>query len=104
MSATPDEIGAARKAKRARTGRTNPDKQEAIIKLEAVSDRINHLIKLHTSATEAATDFNDAIKAVAEKAGLNASAVRKYVIARAGESFEDKKKEVVQLGLLFDIE
>ncbi len=92
------------KKKRERKGRVGTDKQEAVITLSWVSDREEDLVKLYHEQETAATDFNEAIKATAEKAGLNASAVRKFIIAKAGEHYDDVKKNVTQLSLLFDLE
>jgi len=46
--------------------------------------------------------YNEAIKAVAEKAGILATTVRKFIAARAGEDFADKHEKVKQLALVFD--
>jgi len=90
--------------RRERKGRTGKDKQEQTIVREEVFERESELIKLYTASTEAAKDFGDAINATAEKSGMNASAIRKYVIAKAGESYDTAKRNVVQLALLFDVE
>lgn len=76
--------------------------QEAVIKLEALSVKVDDLVKLYNAQTEAATDFGEAVKLVAEKAGLNAATVRKYISARAGDNFDDTKEKIRQLALVFD--
>lgn len=68
-----------------------------------MEDKLEHLTKLHTTAKEASQDFSDAVKATAEKAGMLASVVRRYVIANAGENYIEKKREQEQLALLFEI-
>ncbi len=83
-------------------GRKNADKQEAIIDNSIIKARIEEMVKLKKASDTASDEFSEAIKFVAESAGLNASAVRKFVLARAGEHFEDKKKECEQLSLLFE--
>lgn len=76
--------------------------QEAVIKLESLQTRIPELVKLHIKAAEASQDFNDAVKTVAEKSGLLAATVRKYVKARAGDKFDDEKTKAQQLALVFE--
>ena len=90
------------KAKGAR-GRKDAEGQEAVPQTKPVKDRINDLIALKVKADEAADKFNDAIKAVAEKAGLLASVVRKFVNARAGEKYEEESRKVEQLSLIFEV-
>lgn len=88
--------------KRKAKGRKDEDKQEAVINLESLVTKIDELIKLHRAQEEAKTDFADAVKAVAEKAGLHAKNVRSFIIAKAGDKFEDKKAQVGQLSLIFE--
>lgn len=76
-------------------GRQDRSKQEKVIDMGKLNERIDHLVSLHKSS-------KDAVKAVAEKAGLLASVVRKFVVAKAGESFDEKKKEAEQLALVFE--
>lgn len=91
------------KRRKSGLGRKDSDGQEAVIKLDKVKEKIDHLIKLHKTAADASDALNDGIKAVAEKSGLLASVVRKYVVAKAGDKFEEKAREVEQLSLLFDV-
>jgi ABC-type uncharacterized transport system substrate-binding protein len=83
------------------TGRKDKQNQEAVIKLSEVHDKIDNLIALHKTASEASACLNEGIKKIAEKSGLLASVVRKYVIARAGENFEEEQRKVEQLNLIF---
>lgn len=76
--------------------------QEAVIKTKVVKDRIDDLLVLLSKAESAATKYGDAIKATAEASGINSGALRKFVSARAGEKFEDKKRDCEQLSLLFE--
>lgn len=93
------------KGSRGRTAaRTRKDKtgQAAVFKPEALAVKVDHLIGLHKAKSSAATDFSEAIKAVAEACGQNAKAVRSYITARAGENFEERKRDAEQLSLIFD--
>lgn len=72
------------------------------INLAPLKEKIGHLVGLHRSAKEATTDLAEAIEAVAESSGVLPAAVRKFVTARAGEKFTDRKTECEQLTLLFD--
>ena len=83
-------------------GRKNADKQEAVITMAPVKESIDELVALKIQADAAGDKFNDAVKATAEKAGLLASVVRKFVQARAGEKFEEEKTKCVQLSLVFE--
>lgn len=76
--------------------------QEAVINLESLTTRMPDLLKLKAAADDAKTDYADAVKATAEKSGLLASTVRKYVNARAGDNFDEEKTKVEQLALVFE--
>jgi hypothetical protein len=86
---------------RAPRGRKDRDKQEAVIEAAVVHEKILYLENLCRASISAADEFNDSIKAVAEKSGLMASVVRKYVVARVSDKVEDKRRESEQLSLLF---
>ena len=73
-----------------------------MIKLNPLKEVVTYLIELYTKSGEAADKLNDAIKATAEKTGLMASVIRKYVVARAGESYEERKRDADQLSLVFE--
>jgi hypothetical protein len=92
------------KAKRGTRGRKDSEGQEAVIKLDKARAKIDYLIKLHTTASEAKHDYSEAIKVSAEEAGILAAVLSKYVKARAGEKFEAEKTEVIQLSLIFGVE
>lgn len=83
-------------------GRKDRTKQEAVVKIDGLEDKIDELVRLHHTHCTAAEDLNAAIKAVAEQTGLMASVVRKFVTARAGENFGDKKREAEQLAFVFE--
>jgi len=84
-------------------GRVDSEGQEAVIKMGPIKDNIMELVNLYTESNEAGAKLNDAIKATAEKSGLLASVVRKFVVARAGEKFAEEARRVEQLSLIFDI-
>ncbi|MDA8260241.1 MAG: hypothetical protein M0Z99_32185 [Betaproteobacteria bacterium] len=96
------QTGSETQVKKGERGRKDAEKQEAVIKMKEVKDRIEDLVKLYNAAGDANDKLNDAIKATAEKAGLLSSVVRKFVVARAGENFEEAKRNVEQLSLCFD--
>lgn len=83
-------------------GRIDKDKQDAVIKLKVVRDKVDHLMELHQASRIASEDFSAAINHVAEEAGLLASVVRRFVVAKAGEKYSEKKRECEQLSLLFE--
>ena len=83
-------------------GRKDADKQEAVIKMEALVTKVDHLTSLYNDMEDAKTDFADGVKAVAEAAGLHAKNVRSYIIARAGDKFDAKKAQIGQLSLIFE--
>jgi hypothetical protein len=91
-----------RKRRRRTKARKDSEGQEAVIDLSAIKDRVDELISLHAAVRDASTDYSEAIKASAEKGGINARALRAYIRARASESYEKDKQYSEQLSLLFD--
>lgn len=83
-------------------GRKDSEGQEAVIKSGKAKDEIERLVKLKGEAEDAAEKYNDAIKYVAEQAGLLAGVLRKFVNARAGDKYDDEKRKAEQLVLCFD--
>ena len=83
-------------------GRKSSDGTEDVIKTKPLKEAVAELETLKTKADAAKDKLNDAIKAVAERSGLLSKVVRKLVNARHGEDFEDAKREVMQLGIVFD--
>ena len=82
--------------------RKDADKQEAVIKMSEVKDKIDYLLQLYKASEDAGNTYGEAVKSIAEKAGLQSSVVRKFVSARASEKFDDKKRDCEQLQLCFD--
>lgn len=89
-------------ASRAVRGRKDADKQEKIIEPDVIRKSLPELIALHRKAIDAGDKYSDAIKAQAEKAGVLASVLRKFVRAVAKDQREEKKREHEQLCLLLD--
>lgn len=90
------------KQRRVRGRRDQTTKQEAVIKLDKVKDRVQELVHQYVAASDAAEQFASSIKATAEASGLLASVVRKFIVAKAGEKFEEKKNEAMQLSIVFE--
>lgn len=97
-----EQVPGARGRRKAAPGRQDRSGQEKVVKLKEFEDRVPHLVSLYNAQKTAAKDFSDAVKAVAEKSGLYASVVRKGVVAKAGDNFEERQKEATQLELVFD--
>lgn len=83
-------------------GRKDEAKQELVTQPEMVEKCIDELVRLHNAAAGAANDLSEAIKSTAEKSGYNAAAIRKLVVARAGEKFLETKRLIEQQMELFD--
>jgi hypothetical protein len=78
------------------------DKQPAAQQPQVIADRIDELVKLKGAADDAAESYADSITKAAEDSGYLASVVRKFVTARAGEKFEERKRECEQQLELFE--
>jgi hypothetical protein len=91
-----------RRGRKPKLGRVDHDGQEASIKLDAIREGVDNLVSLYRAAEEAGTDLSEAIKAVAEKSGLLATVVRKFIAAKAGEQYEERKRQCEQLSLVFE--
>lgn len=83
-------------------GRKDADKQEAVTKPQVVEERIDQLVRLHIQAKDAGEAESDAIKKAAEDSGYNAASIRSLVVARAGDKFLEKKRNVEQQYELFE--
>lgn len=94
----------AREGVRAPRGRKDNQGQEAVIRPEPLKKALKDLGHLKTKHDESSQKLRDAIKAVAEKAGMEASVVRKFVNARhaGSEKFEAEQRRIEQLGICFD--
>lgn len=79
------------------------DHQEAVIELSVLNPlAIETMIADYKNACDAKTIFGESIKAWAEKSGIQAGVLRTYIVARAGESFDNTKRDALQLSLLFE--
>jgi uncharacterized protein (UPF0335 family) len=83
------------------TGRKGRDGQEAVTRPDVVRDAMSELEGLLKASQEADAKLNDAIKKVAQSSGYMASAIKKLVKARVGDSFSDKKRDAEQQLELF---
>lgn len=75
---------------------------EQAIQIGKISDKLDHLLKLHRKCEEAKENLSDAIKSVAESGGIHASVLKRFVAARGGDGFTKAKVKSEQLQLLFD--
>ena len=76
--------------------------QESVKRPKVIAEAIEELVELHIKAGAAADRLADAVKATAQKSGFLASVVRSFVVARAGEKFEEAKTKAGQLNLIFE--
>lgn len=86
------------------TGRKDNTGQEAIIDSSVIAEREDELVRLFKAAGDAAEDLSSAIKKAAEDSGYNSAAVRKFIAAKAGDSYDAERKKVVQLALIFSVD
>lgn len=90
--------GGRRKA----VARKDSDGIEKTINLTDLPSKIKMLEKKLVTANEAATDYKDAVKAVAEKCGLQASVINKGVKAIVADKVAEKKRDAEQLAMVFE--
>lgn len=90
------------KGRRKARGRKDAEKQEQVLKPEALSVKADELISLYRALEDAKTEFSEAIKATAEASGFHAKNVRTFIIAKAGEKFAQRKEQAQQLSLIFE--
>lgn len=91
-----------KKGRRGAKGRVGEEKTPAAKQPKVVAERIDELVRLHNAAKSAQEASQEAIAKAAEDSGYLASAVKKLVVARAGEKFEETKRNVEQQMELFD--
>ena len=84
------------------SGRKDNDGIEAVIKTKPLKDGIHELMRLKTKADQKRDDLAAAVKRIAEQSGLLSSVVRKLVNARTGDKFQEEKRKVEQLGIVFE--
>lgn len=83
-------------------GRMDANRQPATKQPKIVADGIEELVTLYDRAKTATDKSNDAIAAIAEKSGFLASAVRKLVVAKATDKYEETKRLIEQQMDLFE--
>jgi hypothetical protein len=83
-------------------GRKDAQKQEKVIDLKIIKDRLGELKSLKAATKSASVAYGEAIKKAAQDSGLNSSAVRRFVDAAAGDNIDERKRDAEQLSLLFD--
>jgi hypothetical protein len=94
--------GKERERPRGRKAKTS-DHQEAVIRLEELNPlAIETMLTDFRNAKDAATILDESVKAWAQKAGIQSSVLRKFIAAKASEGFADKKRDALQLSLLFE--
>lgn len=100
---TPSESveGAAKGGKNVK-GRKDSEGQEAVINLKPLKDNIKNLVALKKKEISAKDARSDAVKATAEKCGVQTSAVNQLVNAIVADRFEQEKRKVDQGSLLFE--
>lgn len=76
--------------------------QPQVMRVQVVADKIQHLLKLQGKAERAKEDLGDAIKSVAESAGIHASVLKRFVAARYSDNYEKARAKAGQLDLLFE--
>ena len=74
----------------------------AVMKLDAVRDKIGHLKQLYTTKREAATDYAEAVEAVATASKVDKQALASFVAAASGEHVAQRRERARQLSLLFE--
>ena len=82
-------------------GRKDGEQQSAVTRPKVVVEKIDHLVNLQRDAKDAATDLDEAIKAVAEESGYLAGTVRKLVKAKYADKYEERRREIEQQAELF---
>lgn len=85
-----------------RRGRGKKDKsgQERVVQLEFLVTAQDNLGALYAQLKAKREEFNEAVKRAAEKCGLNAANVRAFVLAKAGDSYEDELRKAEQKAML----
>ena len=92
-----------RVARASARGRRDNQGQEAVIKPEPLKKALKDLGHLKTKAEEAKTKLREAVKAVAEKSGLESSVVNRLVNARhaGSEKFDTMRRRIEQEQFVF---
>lgn len=71
------------------------------MKTQEILKRESELIHLYTEAKEASKQFTEAVQFAALQADATPAAVRRFIVALAGEKANEVVKETEQLVMLF---
>lgn len=87
-----------------RIGRRDNDGQEKIVSTKPYRDREADGVALYKKKQEAAAQFSDWCKAVAEQCNANAPAIRRRVMAEASNKLAELRRDANQLVLFCEPE
>ena len=73
-----------------------------LVKMRELASRIEELEMLLLRLQDAKTTYNNAVNSAAEKSGVHASVINKFIKARAGDWFREEKTKAEQLQLCFE--
>jgi hypothetical protein len=65
--------------------------------------KIDELVQLHRKKTEANDAYNEGVKKMAEKHGMNSAVISKLVSAHANDKVQDEKNKIEQMAFAFGI-
>ncbi len=85
-----------------KAGRKDSAGTKVVMNSKPIKEMLKDLIALEMKRAAATEKFNDQVTAVAEKAGFQSSTVRKLVKAHANDKFEEEKRNIEQLSILFE--
>lgn len=83
-------------------GRKDHDGVEETIKIQPIKDGAADVMKLVRKAENAKTLVNEAYKALAERAGVNVTSLKKLFKASYKGNFEDVRRDIDQQSALFE--
>lgn len=83
-------------------GRKDSTGTEGVIKTTPLKKNLKDACTLAIKKQEAAQKFNDKIKAIAEQTSMQSSVVRKAVMAKVGDKFEDLERDTEQMTLALE--
>lgn len=83
-------------------GRKDGDGTPAVIKTKPLKDGWPHLLQLYEKASDVSTDFNEAVKKIAEQCGLKSSVVKRWIRAKHNDRIAETKNEIDQLSIVFE--
>lgn len=75
---------------------------QPIVKMRELGSRIEELEMLLLRLQDAKTIYNNAVNSAAEKSGVHASVINKFIRARAGDRLREERTKAEQLQLCFE--